>query len=96
MERALKRWEHGKPGEIGEFSRGSWGPSTEEYIHGLKKITGTRWKNILSGTQQFTPYKPHEATPEKDESYRTKAPESGKVTVRVMPEPSDSLPDVEI
>jgi hypothetical protein len=84
VERALGRWEHGKPSEAGEFSRGSWGPSTEEYIHGLKKISGTRWENILSGTQRFTPYKPHETTPERDENYRTKAPESGKATVQIF------------
>lgn len=80
VERALESWKHGKPGQAREFSRGNWGLSTDEYIDGLNKISETRWKKILSETQQFTPYKPREvtATPEYTENYRTKAPESGE------------------
>jgi hypothetical protein len=98
VERALESWKHGKFGQASEFSRGNWGSSTEEYVHGLRKISDARWKKILNDTQQFTPYKPREVTvtPENDENYRTKAPESGETTDQITLEPSDPLLDVEM
>ena len=80
VERALECWRNGRVSKVGEFSRGNWGASTAEYIRGLKKISNTRWSKILSETQQFTPYKPCEASasPNDNENYRTKAPDSGK------------------
>lgn len=82
MERALESWRNGKVDKVSEFSQGNWGASTLEYVRGLKKISETRWRKILGKTQEFTPYKPREATasPDGGENYRTKAPDSGKPT----------------
>jgi len=97
VERALESWKYGKPCQASEFSQRNWGLSTDQYINGLKKISETRWKKILSETQQFTPYKPCEvtATPEYTENYRTKAPESGETTRWISENFLTSLPDIE-
>jgi hypothetical protein len=96
VERALESWKHGAEGSAREFSRGNWDVSTDQYVSGLKKISGTRWSQILSDTQQFTPYKPHEATvtPEREDNYRTKAPESGEAMNQIPRELSDHPLDV--
>jgi len=79
VERALESWKHGAASQASEFPQKNWGNSTNQYIDGLKKISGARWAQILSGTQQFTPYKLREVTttPDYEDNYRTKAPESG-------------------
>ncbi|KAF9789201.1 hypothetical protein BJ322DRAFT_1105068 [Thelephora terrestris] len=78
VERVIESWRNGRVSDIKEFSWGNWGPSTAEYVRGLKKITDVRWTKILNGMQEFTPYKLRElsASPNESENYCTMAPDS--------------------
>jgi len=95
VECVLGSWKHGSLGQANEFSQKNCGDPTNEYINGLKKISKTRWTQVLSGAQQFTPYKPREVTADLEENYRTKAPESGELKNRIIHIPSDLPTDIE-